>query len=223
MRRELKYQITDKEYSQVFKCMNSILNIDGHTINNRSYDIKTLYFDNIYDELLYENINGNLNRKKFRIREYNLSGIFYLEKKQKNNDVIIKQREEITANEVRYILQGELNKLSLDTELKKEFYIELKTRTLKPIIVITYNRIAFEDKKIDLRITLDRDMSSSYDVNSFLSSNKTLYQQTKLRVNILEIKYSGYIPEYLIKMINTKNQRKGISKYKIMRMAKNVK
>lgn len=216
MRKEIKYVISRSEYEDIKNKMGKVLKKDSHLFGNEKYAIKTIYFDNIYDELLNQNINGDIYRKKFRIRVYNndFSNIF-LEKKVRIGEHIYKERENISAEDVEKICNNQINKIKQDTKLKKELYIEAKLKFLKPVIVIEYDRIAFEDKKINFRLTLDSRIHEEKDIRKFKENFKR-----KENVYILEVKYKNVIPKIVADTIKITTQRQGYSKYKMMRLNK---
>ena len=216
MRKEIKYVISKKEYEDIKDKMGKILSKDTYTFDNEKYSIKTIYFDNIYDQLLNENINGDIYRKKFRIRIYNndLSNIF-LEKKERLGEHIFKEREKISLDDVEKICSGKIGKIKLDTKLKKELYVETKLKFLKPVIVIEYDRVAFENKKVGFRLTLDSKIFETRDVKSF----KEKFRK-KDNVYVLEVKYKEIIPKVVSDLIKVATQRQGYSKYKMMRLNK---
>ena len=77
------FVIDKSEYNDIKNKLDKILNKDSHYSSNK-YSIKTIYFDNIYDDLLNQNINGDVYREKFRIRIYNddFSNISYFFRKE---------------------------------------------------------------------------------------------------------------------------------------------
>ncbi len=216
MRKEIKYVITKKEYEDIKNKLEKVLDKDSHSCNNEKYSIKTIYFDNIYDQLLNENINGDIYRKKFRIRIYNndISNIF-LEKKERLGEFVYKEREQINLEDVEKICDGKISKIKLDTKLKKELYIETKLKFLKPVIVIEYDRVAFENKKVNFRLTLDSKIYETNEVGKF----KDVFRK-KDNVYILEVKYKDIIPKVVSDLIKVTTQRQGYSKYKMMRLKK---
>jgi len=214
MRKEIKFELTKSEYSNLYKKLNFMLQKDVNTQSEDKYTIKSIYFDNIYNKLLHENIDGKIYREKFRIRMYNndINAIF-LEKKINHNGNIGKEREKISYQEVLQICEGQINKIALNTKLKKERYINLKTKLLKPIIIIEYDRIAFVNKSLNFRITLDSKLHKDTCINNFFKN--TIRKENNY---ILEVKYIDIIPKTVVDCLNINTQRKSISKYKNMRL-----
>ena len=216
MRREKKYKLTRTEYIDILEKLKGIMQPDENSNEQQFYTIKTIYLDNIYNKILNENIDGKRYREKFRIRMYNndIENIF-LEKKINNNGVVSKERERISKEEVNKIIKGDLSLLNLDTNLKKELYIAMKTILLKPVIIIEYDRYAFVDKTFGIRITLDSNLYKSKNVNEF-------FEIVSKRANeyILEVKYKEVIPKKIADCLKLKLPSTSISKYKNMRLAR---
>jgi len=214
MRKEIKCKLTKSEYSNLYKKLNFMLQKDVNTQSEDKYTIKSIYFDNIYNKLLHENIDGKIYREKFRIRMYNndINAIF-LEKKINHNGNIGKEREKISYQEVLQICEGQINKIALNTKLKKELYINMKTKLLKPVIIIEYDRIAFVNKSLNFRITLDSKLHKDTCINNFFKN--TIRKENNY---ILEVKYIDIIPKTVVDCLNINTQRKSISKYKNMRL-----
>ena len=74
-------------------------------------------------------------------------------------------------------------------KLLNEFAYEMIARQLKPKSIIFYNRIAFIYPPLNIRITIDRNISTSYDYVSFLSKNFFKYPLQEKKNNILEVKF----------------------------------
>jgi hypothetical protein len=219
MRKELKFELTKEEYMNIFSILKKLLPKDKHTFKDDYYSIKSIYFDNFDNQVLDENIIGLQYRKKFRIRMYNDdANCIFLEKKEKIIDWTKKTREYISFKEVQSICDGKLEELKLDTDLKKEFYIEMKTRLLKPIIIIEYDRVAFENKQMDYRVTLDSKLYKDKCVKNFLKKSIK-----KDNIYILEVKYKDVLPKIIVETLDINTQRMGISKYKMMRLNINAK
>lgn len=216
MRREKKYKLTRTEYIDILEKLKSVMQSDENSNEQQFYTIKTIYLDNMYNKILNENIDGKRYREKFRIRMYNnnIEDIF-LEKKINNNGVISKERERISKEEVDKIIEGNISLLNLETNLKKELYVAMKTLLLKPVMIIEYNRYAFVDKTLGIRITLDSNLYKSKNINEF-------FEIASKRMNeyILEVKYKDVFPKKIADCLKLNLPAISISKYKRMRLTR---
>lgn len=84
-RHEWKHEITYSDRICIRQRLRAIAGPDPHAING-IYEIRSLYFDNLYDKALREKVDGVNRREKFRIRYYNGNTDYItLEKKSKLN------------------------------------------------------------------------------------------------------------------------------------------
>lgn len=90
-RHELKYNITYWQYLQLRSRFRQVMKTDPHTEADGTYQIRSIYFDNVQDKALREKVNGVAKREKFRIRYYNDNFThIILEKKIKDNNLCMK-------------------------------------------------------------------------------------------------------------------------------------
>ena len=94
-RHELKYKIYFSEYLAIRQRLRSVMRPDPHAGADGTYQIRSIYFDNVYDKALREKVDGIQKREKFRIRYYNDRFSFItLEKKIKHNSLCMKKDAE---------------------------------------------------------------------------------------------------------------------------------
>lgn len=70
-RHKIKHYINYFDYLEIKSRLSNNASIDSFSCKNVKYKVRSLYFDNIYDKVLLEKINGFNNREKFRLRYYN--------------------------------------------------------------------------------------------------------------------------------------------------------
>lgn len=89
-RHEWKHEIGYADLLVLRTRLGAVMERDRHAVGG-SYEIRSLYFDNLADKALREKIDGVNCREKFRIRYYNgdLSQIF-LEKKEQDQRAVPK-------------------------------------------------------------------------------------------------------------------------------------
>ena len=73
LRHELKFFINEMQYHLLSNALDHVLHRDPNGDENNEYHIRSLYFDTVYDNALYDKLDGVQNRDKYRIRIYNLS------------------------------------------------------------------------------------------------------------------------------------------------------
>ena len=96
-RHEWKHVIGIADLLTLRQRLNAVMERDPHALDGK-YQIRSLYFDNLYDKALREKNDGVNMREKFRIRLYNSdSAVIHLEKKSKRNNLGTKYSANLTA------------------------------------------------------------------------------------------------------------------------------
>lgn len=220
IRHELKYYINTHEYRYLKKRLMASLEKDKYGIINDEYHIRSLYFDDIYDSAFYEKESGVFERKKYRIRIYNISDkTINLEKKSKYGQYISKDKEKLTKEQLYQLLKGNNEfLLNYPSNLFKEFYLENKNNLLKPVVIVDYEREAYVLETGNVRITFDKNLRAginSFDVFDDKIATKMVFDKP---IMILEIKYDDFLPTYVRNLIQICNHNiSAASKYVMCR------
>lgn len=200
---------------QIRNRLKHIASIDTSSTSNGRYKIRSLYFDNLYDKVLMEKINGFNKREKFRIRFYNNDTSFIrLEKKSKNNGLCLKESTILTKEQCKDIINNNLNWIKDSNDnLLFEFYSKCKYQLLKPKIIVDYVREAFVYEPGNVRITFDMDVRTGIYSNNIFNPSLPV-APTNTNLIILEVKYDEFLPEIINNVIQTNNREVAtISKY----------
>ena len=64
-RHELKYKIHFSEYLAIRQRLRSVMRPDPHAGADGTYQIRSIYFDNVYDKALRERLTGSRNVRNF--------------------------------------------------------------------------------------------------------------------------------------------------------------
>ena len=217
-RHELKFLVSEKEIQLMAHRLKSVMKMDAHQIGN-SYMIRSLYFDDINDSCKRENEDGIDNRRKFRIRLYdgNVS-VLHLEK-EKHRGMTKKTAVDIAQTICKDYMHKKIPVYDTNiTELEKELYSQAVMNRMLPKCIVEYERTAFVDKRGNVRITFDRNISGSDRIEDFL--DKTIYKTPVLPEgqHILEIKYDEFLPQYLAELLEIGTlQQTSFSKYYYVR------
>ncbi|HHU62723.1 MAG TPA: polyphosphate polymerase domain-containing protein [Clostridiales bacterium] len=219
-RHELKYYINHHQYITLRNRLSYILRGDPHADGDNEYHIRSLYFDDIYNTGLFDKQAGVNDRKKFRIRIYNYDdGLIKLEKKTKVGQFINKQSVSITKEEFYRIMDNDIDFLYYsDKRLLREFYIELTTNLLRPLLLVDYTREAYIHPANNIRITFDKNLRTS--ITSTDIFNKDIFTLRALDepLMIMEIKYNNFFPDFIRNMMQISvGMRTAASKYVICR------
>lgn len=196
-RHEMKYIITKSQYDEMSRVLGVIMKHDQNIKENNMYNIRSLYFDDIYRTAYNEKLEGIQLRKKYRIRIYGCADkLISLECKHKNGPYIYKEDVKISKEEYDCMLRGNYGfLLKKDSQMAKEFFIDARTNILRPVVIVDYDREPFVNDVGTVRITFDKKVRGvdwnedmfNPDIPSF-----SILPEEQL---ILEIKFTGLLPE----------------------------
>jgi len=176
-----------------------ILHRDSHVNADGSYWIHSLYFDDDQNSCMLENENGTDPRSKFRIRYYNDDiESLRLEKKSKRRGMTFKESCSITPDECLRMINGEgIPNISEYSDMKKKLLLEIVLRRLKPKVIVIYERIPFVYAGGNVRVTFDRALSSSGDIEKFLKRKRRNRPVFALGQSVLEVKWDEVLPLHI--------------------------
>ncbi len=228
MRLEYKYLVEYTKLNALRKELMPFVELDSEYNDASEYTVRSIYFDSSKLKYYHEKINGVQIRKKLRIRGYNQpedESIVFLEIKRKNENYINKNRSPLkfynlgelikTKDLDSYILTNNGFANSMDDAEK--FLHHIYKRTLRPIVLITYEREAFFSK-FDKRLRLTFDKNLRY---MLFPSMEELYCDDELHHSmpkhfIFEVKFSKGFPIWLSSILSRYNlTRMSLSKYTI--------
>jgi len=215
-RHELKYFINFHEYTYLKSRLESSLSLDKNALESKEYHIRSLYFDDMYQSAEKEKESGDENRKKYRIRIYNLEDkLIRLEKKIKNGSMTQKISKTISRDEYEKIFSGEYTfLLEKKDKFFSTFYAELRMNLLAPVVVVDYDREAYTYEAGNVRITFDKYLRTGLgplDIFDEDMSTKHIFED---QVMILEIKYDDFMPSFIRNLLQiSRHDISAISKF----------
>lgn len=204
-RHELKYLLTNQQLLEIQCALDILMKHDPNIRPDGAYSISSVYFDDYYHTCLCDNQEGNTPREKFRIRVYNHSlKRITLEKKYKVNQMTAKRSCIISEDEMWKAIYG----IPLDVEhtsdraLLQEFALDQRTKLLKPIVVVDYDRIPYVSPDGNTRVTLDQSIGGTDDFSdpACLKTIPTCVLPTGYQ--LLEVKYDDFLPDELYNVLN---------------------
>lgn len=215
-RYEQKFLITYADYIDLSNRLKMICDLDEHSENSDGYFIRSLYYDDIYATSYTSKINGDNERKKYRLRTYNLSDdIIKLECKEKSNNKIYKRSFEISRFQYEQLASGNFQILeTISHPLAMEFYGMYKSVGLKPSVIVDYDRTAFVHPFSNTRITFDMHLRAGID--SFDIFDRDLYTLHVFPNDsvVMEIKYDYALPAHISSLLSTiHGQKTSLSKF----------
>ena len=216
LRHELKYNIAPAELAVLRGILRPLLSPDPNGDENNEYIIRSLYFDTYDDQALEEKIAGVGMRKKYRIRIYNFSDrVIKLECKHKLGDLISKSSVTIPRDLADQLIAGDPEGLQrMRHPLLQEMYRQMKTRLLRPAVIVDYVREAYIHQAEEVRITFDKQLRTGLFSFDMFDPKLPTYPVFDDPVEILEVKYDEFLPAYLQAVLGgITASRSAVSKY----------
>lgn len=212
-RHEVKHEINRSDMIAIRQRLRAVAYPDSHAVNG-VYRIRSLYFDNLNDKALRENLNGLSRREKFRIRYYNGdTSVIHLEKKSKVGGLGRKESASLTVKQAQQIADGDLTwMLHSDAPLVRELYSKMTTQGLQPKTIVDYTREPFVFPAGNVRVTLDYDIRSGMRCTDFLDADCVTVPVTD--TIILEVKWNSFLPDIIRDAVSLESRQEGaFSKY----------
>ena len=214
-RNEWKYLISPWEADHLQKRLSAFMQLDPN-VQDGSYMIRSLYFDDYWDSAYNEKLMGVESRQKWRVRIYNCSDrSIRLERKLKEGNYICKEAAVLTRQGFEQILNGDYGFLLRDPQqLCREFYVDLMTKVLRPKVIVDYDRVPYVYDAGTVRITFDYDVRAA--IGSFDIFDADLPALSALEENqlVLEVKYTELLPAMIKEILPLNGQEfTAVSKY----------
>jgi len=167
------------------------------------YQVKSLYFDTIGRHGLFEKLAGVDQRFKFRIRVYNNGDqLIHLEKKMKRNQYCLKSSILISREQVESLLAGDIAWLLDAGSLGIDLFTEMRTRLMRPLVLVDYHRIPLIWPADEIRITFDSRLSSGIFRTDLFDKNAAMHPALPPGQVILEVKYNHFLPDFLRELLS---------------------
>ena len=218
-RHEFKYLCSYGELMMKVR-LQGLVSLDTHVGESGVYNIRSLYFDDIYDTCYRENEAGTDPREKFRIRIYDHSSErISLELKRKVRGKTQKLSCLLTEEQCRGLMEGEIPVLQENSPaLLRKLCLLMQTRHMRPKVIVEYERVPYVYPHGNVRITMDENISASNRTDRFLERQIPLRPILEAGQHILEVKYDEYLPDGIYRTIQSGNLRQtAFSKYYLCR------
>ncbi len=216
---EDKYCCTALDMYQLQQRIDAVLQADSNESSINGYQVISLYFDDLTDSCLNAVREGSYSRLKYRIRIYNDSlDRISLEVKEKQGSRIYKKTRCITEKEMQQLICGQCIPASSSLEDPAfMFNLAIQTKSLRPKVIVAYERKAYIYASGNVRITFDRNIRASSQIASF-GSKKISYDPMYGQDTVLEIKYDEFLPEFILQLLEQNSlQQTAFSKYRFCR------
>ena len=200
LRHELKFLITRTQLEVLRRTVGHVLNLDPNAKKNGgSYHIRSLYFDTVFDDALYDKIAGVKDRDKYRIRIYNLSdAVIFMECKTKVGSLISKRSARISRDLAEQLMAGDPAGLeNTQSGLLRDVYREMRTRLLHPVVIVDYEREAYVHVAEEVRVTFDMRVRTGLNSIELFNPKVPTVPVLDHDETILEVKYNRVLPPYI--------------------------
>lgn len=198
-RNELKFLLSSAEDRQLQSVLHSLLAHDPHAGPEGIYHIRSLYLDDLYRTAYRQKMAGVEVRKKYRVRIYDCrNSHIALECKHKNGAYIYKETVPLSPGEYAALTAGDCGFLLRRPQaMARQFYVEARTRLIRPCVIVAYDREAFVNDVGTVRITFDRTLTAMEPGQDLFDPAAAGYHVLPPGQTILEVKFTGILPEYI--------------------------
>ncbi|NLZ24429.1 polyphosphate polymerase domain-containing protein [Candidatus Dojkabacteria bacterium] len=198
-RQELKYYIDWKDYLYAKSILSKTMQQDQYQKDEEGYFVRSIYFDDIYNTSLNENLGSEYYRTKYRLRTYSFDQQWAkIEKKSKKGEYLYKKSTTISRSMANKMLNNSFSSsfLKKRNPTMNSLCFNLCKKYYHPVVTIDYIRDAFV-KDNNLRISFDKNLR--YNDTKFELYNEDLDTISFLnnKVVIMEIKYDKFYPAWL--------------------------
>lgn len=218
LRHEWKHRIDTAGLLALRGRLGAVLQRDPHALGG-SYQVRSLYFDNLADKALREKLESVNHREKFRLRFYNGDlSLLVLEKKTKTNGLCGKAQAPLTIEEARALLEGRHQELGASSPLLGELRRKMGSQGLRPKAIVEYTREPFLYGPGNVRVTLDYNIRTALSPAGFLDPGCVILPAADAPV-ILEVKWDAFLPDLVRDLVQLPGTRtSAFSKYAACRL-----
>lgn len=219
-RHEYKYICSKQQLALIGNNLQGLMDYDENVGEDKQYVIRSLYFDDYWDSCLYDNINGNDPREKFRVRVYNHDTSYIrLELKKKEKGKTKKDFCRIDEGICKRMMLGmPLEMGAVDSDVYRKFCLWQNTRLLRPKVIVEYDRVPYIYRDGNVRVTFDTNIRSGQQAAAFLDNSIVTRPVMPLNQHILEVKFDELLPDFIYSAMQIEGLRQTTySKYYMCR------
>jgi hypothetical protein len=222
-RYEFKYLLDAGLCEQIEAEISNFMRYDGfaHPELDNAYIVRSLYFDDAARTHYYEKIDGQLDRKKYRLRTYTHDDDgevpIFLEMKGRYNQRVYKQRARIERADLGAFLDPyRLAEIAPgdSSEFLERFLFSSLRRRLEPVVLVDYIRRPYvSDYDMNFRVTFDSHLRSTATGDLFPNATPS-WRLCEPGRTIIEIKFNRRIPAWFHRVVQAYGlHRLSISKF----------
>ena len=202
-RHEIKLLLSYPDYLSMRSKLSALLPLDPNTGEKGEYFIRSLYFDDKSRSAYFDKLAGVADRKKYRLRVYNLSdSVIKLECKEKRGDQIRKRSASVSPEAARAMIRGDFSPLcDCDDPLCREVLSLAGGKGLEPSAVVDYDREAYLHPVSNVRLTFDKALHSGISGADIFDPKLVTVPVFEDQSVIFEVKYDDVLPKFLQSVI----------------------
>ena len=195
-RHELKFEIGREKGYLISGHLGKIFKRDSNAGSHGIYRVSSLYFDDLYDRALREKLNGTDQREKLRLRYYNEDTDYIrLELKLKRSGLCAKLQQQLSKAEGEKLIACDMDQWQRPFAGPLNLYAErIRNRIIRPSAIVCYDREAFIYGPGNVRITIDRHIRGSREIDRFFDAGRHDIPFMG-NYDVLELKYDGFLPD----------------------------
>lgn len=210
LRFEFKYILPDEQRLQIEEEVAGFMTLDRFVADHedRSYVVRSLYYDDPAYSSYYQKTEGALLRSKFRLRTYtrdpNEPSAIYLELKGRYNALVFKRRTGLgqgasfaeCANVTEEILRG-----APGCPITDQFRLALSQQKIRPTMLIEYVRRPYLSRyDRDFRLTLDHELFAAA-TDQLFPGDLSRRREFLTGHTVMEVKFRNTIPLWFHRII----------------------
>lgn len=223
-RHELKFIISKDAASMLKSRLSMVMDIDrNNRMPDKTYLIRSLYFDDIASTAFHDKMDGVWLRKKYRIRYYNHDPSYIvLEAKHKHDQLTYKQQQVINIGTARSLSEGLTQNIDASAgTLLAQFILDMEMYHLIPSVLVDYFRLAYVFEPLDVRVTFDEYIKSGLYTTDLFDKDFPGVPILLENEVVLEVKFNEIMPDFIRLILDSVPKcRQAISKFAICRAVK---
>lgn len=218
-RHELKYIVSQAQIPLLKSRISHVMQLDPHVAASGMYNVRSLYFDDCKNSCYFDIENGTDPREKIRLRIYDHSAKrISLERKQKEKGKTLKTSCIISQEQCVSLLNGEIPDMIGQPFLLLNMLLQMRTKFLRPVTVVEYERSPYVYKDGNVRVTFDTNLSSSDHFKCFFDDVLPERPVMPAGWHLMEVKFDEYLPDFIYSALNLDILRQtSYSKYYLCR------
>lgn len=202
-RKERKYVITGETALEIQRSLQGVLQPDPFGGADGEYTVRSQYYDSLLDRDLQDNLDGLMEKRKIRIRVYDLDGdLARLEYKCKSGENGSKEVLTIHRKQAEAMEQGELSFLAeTGGETELFLYQKMTQHIYRPKSIVAYERRAYTCPVGGTRITFDRGIRAATSQLGVFSKELSFVPLMSGELIVMEVKYRDLLIEPVQKLL----------------------